>query len=88
MKITSVADMKARFSAYLKASEQGPVVITKNGKPAGVLLGITDEEEIERLLLAYSSRFQTILEKSRREIEETGGLEHEEFWAEVESEQT
>ena len=30
MKIASVAEVKAHFSAYLRASEQGPVVVTRN----------------------------------------------------------
>ena len=46
MKIASVADVKARFSAFLKASKRGPVVVTKNGKPAAVLLSVDDEDEI------------------------------------------
>jgi len=54
MKIASVADVKAKFSGYLKASEQGPVVVTKNGRPVAMLLSITDEDEIERMVLAHS----------------------------------
>ena len=38
MKIASVADVKARLSAYLKDSEQGPVVVTRNGKAVAVLV--------------------------------------------------
>ena len=38
MKIASVADVKARLSAYLKESEAGPVVVTRNGKAVAVLL--------------------------------------------------
>lgn len=86
MKIASVADVKTHFSAYIKESKSGPVIITKNGKPSAVLLAVEDEEEIERLILAYSPKFQTILNASRQEIEETGGLTHEEFWQEVEDE--
>jgi prevent-host-death family protein len=37
MRIASVADVKAKFSGYLKASEQGPVVVTKNGRPVAML---------------------------------------------------
>ena len=54
MKIASVADVKAHFSAYLRASEHGPVVVTRNGKPAAVLLAVSDEEELERLMMASS----------------------------------
>lgn len=80
MKIASTADVKAHFSAYLRESADGPIIITRNGKPSAVLLGVTDEDEIERLILAYSTQFQTILAASRQEIQETGGLAHDAFW--------
>src|SRR5438552_14202544 len=86
MKIASVADVKARLSAYLKESEQGPVVVTRNGKAVAVLLAVTDEDELERLVLAHSPKFQALLDKSRRQIEETGGVPHDVFWREVEAE--
>src|SRR2546425_12162190 len=83
MKIASVADVKARFSAYLKESEKGPVVVTRNGKAVAVLLAVTDEDELERLVLAHSPKFQALLDKGRRQIEETGGIPHDVFWREV-----
>src|SRR5213594_2128424 len=86
MKIASVADVKARLSAYLKESEQGPVVVTRNGKAVAVLLAVTDEDELERLVLAHSPKFQALLDKSRRQIEETGGIPHDIFWRQVEAE--
>src|SRR5438309_11824036 len=86
MKIASVADIKARLSAYLKESEQGPVVVTRNGKAGAVLVAVTDDDELERLVLAHSPKFQALLDKSRRQIEETGGIPHEQFWREVEAE--
>lgn len=54
MRIATVAEVKARFGAVLKESEGGPVVVTRNGKPVAVLVGVQDEEEIERLLMASS----------------------------------
>src|SRR3954447_6853483 len=86
MKIASVADVKARLSAYLKESQNGPVIVTRNGKAVAVLLAVTDEEELERLVLAHSPKFQALLDKSRRQIEETGGIPHDVFWREVEAE--
>ena len=50
MKIASVADVKAKLSGYIEASKAGPVIVTKNGKPAAVLLSMEDEEEIERAI--------------------------------------
>jgi prevent-host-death family protein len=86
MKIAPVAEVKARFSAYIKASVEGPIVVTRHGKPVAVLLSLDDENELERLVLGYSPKFRAILDASRQHIEETGGLEHEEFWRQVEAE--
>ncbi|MGO9916304.1 MAG: type II toxin-antitoxin system Phd/YefM family antitoxin [Isosphaeraceae bacterium] len=84
MKIASVADVKAHFSAYLTACEQGPIVITRNGKPAAVLLTVSDEDDLERLLMAYSPRLQAILEAARQRIQAGAGIPSEAFWNEVE----
>ena len=86
MKIASVADVKARLSAYLKETQEGPVIVTRNGRPVAVIVAVHDEDEMERLLMAYSPRLQAILEKSRKQIREGDVLSHEEFWAEVAAE--
>lgn len=86
MKIASVADVKARLSAYLRESRQGPVVVTRNGKAVAVLLAVTDDDELERLVLAHSPKFQALLDTSRRRIEETGGIPHDVFWRDVKAE--
>jgi prevent-host-death family protein len=80
MKIASVADVKA------KSSEKGPVVVTKNGRPVAMLLAISDEDEIERMILAYSPKFRSLLDVAEGQIREGKGLKHEEFWQEVETE--
>ncbi|MFZ5822520.1 MAG: type II toxin-antitoxin system Phd/YefM family antitoxin [Chloroflexota bacterium] len=86
MRIASVADVKARFSNFLKASEQGPIVVTKNGKPVAMLLSIKDEDEIERMVLAHSPKFQHILDIAEQQIREGKGVKHEDFWREIEAE--
>src|ERR1051325_3607888 len=85
MKIASVAEVRAQLSSFLKASENGPVVVTRNGRPVAVILGVQDEDEIERLLMAYSPQLQAILERSRKQVREGDVLSHEEFWAKVEA---
>src|SRR5262245_51234083 len=86
MRIASIADIKARLSGYLKESQEGPVVVTRNGKAVAVLVAVRDDDELERLVLAHSPKFQALLDKSRRQIEETGGIPHEQFWSEVKAE--
>ena len=51
-----------------------------------MLLSVEDEEELERLVLAYTPKFRMILDTAREQIRETGGLEHEEFWRDMEAE--
>ena len=86
MRIASVADVKAKFSSFLRESKGGPVIVTRNGRPVGVLLSMEDEEEIERLLLAYSPELQKVLATGKQQIRSTGGISHREFWKEVERE--
>ena len=86
MKIASVADVKARFSSFLRESKEGPVIVTRNGKPVGVLLPMEDEEEIERLLLAYSPQLSKILASARHQIQTSGGISHKDLWEEMEEE--
>jgi len=85
MKIASVAEVKARLSSYLKATSSGPVVVTRNGKAVAVLLGIEDDDELERLLLAHSRKLRAILDAADRRIDAGAGIEHDEFWRRVEA---
>ena len=86
MRIAPVVEVKAKFSAYLEESKSGPVIVTKNGKAVAVLLAVDDEEELERLILAYSPKFQAIMRKGKAQIKAGEALPHEEFWDEIESE--
>jgi prevent-host-death family protein len=81
MKIAALADVKAHLSAYVDECEnEGPVIITRNGKAAAVLLAPKDDDDLERLMLAHSRRFQALLSKSRRSIKAGKGVSHDEFW--------
>lgn len=84
MKIAPLADVKARLSAYLdKCKTEGPVIITRSGKAAAILLAPKNEEDLERLILAHAPRFQALLTKSRRSIKAGNGVSHNEFWKTV-----
>ncbi len=81
MKIASLADVKARLSAYIEQCRtEGPVVITRNGKAVAVLLAPLDDDDLESILISRSPRFQAMLNKSWQSIQEGRGLSQEEFW--------
>jgi prevent-host-death family protein len=84
MRIAPLADVKARLSAYLdECGAEGPIVITRNGKAAAVLLVPYDDDDLERLLLSRSPRFQALLNRSRQSIKEGKGLSEDAFWEAV-----
>ncbi len=80
MKIAPVTEVKARFSAYLEWCQDGPVIVTKNGRPVAVLISILEDDELERLVLAHTPRFRRLLDAAEQRIQQTGGVGHEEFW--------
>ncbi len=84
MKIAPLADVKARLSAYLHQAEtNGPVVITRNGKPVAVLVAPRDDADLETLILSRSPRFQALLDKSRESVRAGKGLSEKRFWKAV-----
>lgn len=86
MKIASLADVKANFSAYVdEAIEGNPIIVTRNGKAAVVILAPVDDDDLERLILSRSSQFQAILDRSRESIAAGKGIPHDEFWAQIEA---
>jgi prevent-host-death family protein len=86
MKIASIAEVKANLSTFVKASEAELVVITRNGKPVAALLPVADDEELERLAVAYSKRLQAILSEARDQLTTSGGIPHADFWRDIGSE--
>lgn len=88
MKIASITEVEAHFGAYVKATNGGPVVVTRDGKPVAVILSLTDKEEVERMMMAYSPRLQALLKAAHRRIQAGKGIPNDEFWEQVAQEQT
>ncbi|NJO44115.1 MAG: type II toxin-antitoxin system Phd/YefM family antitoxin [Cyanobacteria bacterium RU_5_0] len=86
MKIAPLADVKAQLSAYVEqAQNEGPIVITRNGKAVAVLIAPTDDDDLESLLLSRSPRLQAILNQSRQSIKANKGMTADAFWETVEN---
>jgi prevent-host-death family protein len=85
MKIASVAHVKAEFSAYVKATDSGPVVITRNGKAVAAIVPLKDDDDVERLLMGYSPKLRSILNSAKKRIRKGHSISHEDFWERIES---
>ena len=84
MRNAPIADVKARLSAYLdECGIEGPLVITRNGKAVAVLLVPSDNDDLERLMLGRSPKFQALLNRSRQSIKAGKGLTEKSFWQAV-----
>mgnify|MGYP000379047447 CR=1 FL=1 len=57
MKYFSMAEARANFAKLIDSAEQTHerVVITRNGEPAAIILGINDYEGMEDLIEIYSN---------------------------------
>ena len=81
MKIAPVADVKAKLSSYVEACHDDPVIVTKNGRPAALLVAAPeDSADLERLVLANTPRLRHLLDEAEARIREGRGLDHEDFW--------
>jgi PHD/YefM family antitoxin component YafN of YafNO toxin-antitoxin module len=67
-----------------QAQNEGPIVITRNGKAVAVLIAPINDEDLENLLLSRSPRLQAILNQSRQSIKAGKGLTADAFWDAVE----
>jgi prevent-host-death family protein len=83
MKARSLAEVKAKLSEYVAASREEPVLITRNGKPAALLVHVEEDADLEDVLLAASPRFWAILRRGEEQIRRGAVLGHEEFWRQV-----
>ena len=79
MKMVRLSEMKDRLSSYLRLAESEEVVITRNGRPAGVLVGFHDEEDWLDYRLEHDPRFLARMERARTSIEEGRGTLLEEI---------
>lgn len=73
MKEVAVSEVKDGFFRYLRIAETEEVVITRNGKPAGVLVGFSDEEDWFEYRLERDPRFLSRVEQARNSIREGRG---------------
>ncbi len=79
MKEVPLSEVKDDLSRYLREAEQGPVVITRHGKAAGVLIGFESEEDWFEFRLENDPRFLARIEKARASVSAGRGVRLEDI---------
>jgi PHD/YefM family antitoxin component YafN of YafNO toxin-antitoxin module len=62
MKTATIKEAKDQLPALMKAA--GPVLVTRHGKPAGVIIGFPTEADYLDWKIENDPRFRTMMEKS------------------------
>jgi prevent-host-death family protein len=70
MKRVALSEVKDRFSEYLDLAEKEEIIITRHGKPAGVLIGFASEEEWFDYRLEHDPRFLARIAAARKSLRE------------------
>lgn len=74
MKEVPLSEVKDDLSRYLREAEQGPVVITRHGKAAGVLIGFESEDDWFDFRLENDPRFLARVERARANVRAGKGV--------------
>jgi len=74
MKQAPLTQVKDDLSRYLRLAEKEEVVITRHGKPAGVLIGFASEDEWFDYRLENDPAFLKRIEKARRSLKAGKGI--------------
>jgi prevent-host-death family protein len=77
MKQIALADVKNDLSRYLRLAEKEQIVITRHGKPAGVLIGFESEDDWFDYRLENDPRFLQRIEMARRSLKLGHGVKIE-----------
>jgi prevent-host-death family protein len=68
MKKVALSEIKDDFSRYLHEAEKEEVVITRHGKPAGILIGFASEEDWFDYRLENDPAFAKRIAKARDDL--------------------
>jgi prevent-host-death family protein len=79
MKRAALSEVKDDFSRYLKLAGKQEIIITRHGKPAGVLMGFRSEDGWFAYRLENDPRFLKRVEAARRSLRAGRGIKLEEL---------
>ena len=74
VKEVPLSDIKDDLSRYLREAETQEIVITRHGRPAGVLIGFESEEDWFDYRLEHDPCFLRRIEQARNSLRAGGGI--------------
>jgi prevent-host-death family protein len=79
VKEVPLSAVKDDLSRYLREAERQEIVITRHGKPAGVLIGFESEEDWFDYRLEHDARFLRRIEQARNSLRAGRGVKLEDI---------
>ena len=79
MKKVALSEVKDDLSRFLRLAEKEEVVITRHGKPAGILIGFESEDDWFDYRLEHDPTFLRRVEKARESLRAGRGVKLEEL---------
>jgi prevent-host-death family protein len=79
MKEVPLSEVKDDLSRFLREAETREIVITRHGKPAGVLIGFESEDDWFDYRLENDPRFLRRIEQARNSLRAGRGVKLEEL---------
>lgn len=86
MKQVSIDEIKNDLSGYLQVAERENVIITRDGQPVGILIGLEDGEDWWEELMLREPRFEVEIAQARQSLKAGKGISIEELKAKYEVE--
>ncbi len=79
MKKVALSEVKDDLSRYLRLAEKEDIIITRHGKPAGLLLGFGSEDDWFDYRLEHDPRFLRRIERARQSLNAGQGVKLEDI---------
>jgi prevent-host-death family protein len=79
MRQVKLSEVKNRFSKYLRLAKKEKVIVTHHGKPAGILVGFTTEDDWFDYRLEHDPRFLRRVAAARKSLYEGKGIRIEDL---------
>lgn len=74
MREVPLSEVKDDLSRFLRQAETQEIVVTRHGKPTGVLIGFESEEDWFDYRLEHAPRFLRRIEQARSSLREGSGI--------------